>query len=185
MSEHFVDYCWVDGVPIGVHPVEKPIKGFSYKIVSDPYKKRITIEKYHSESFFSVIYDSILLDFRQLRQLDPTAWQKVTIYESPQESKTLILSQEDRILFVETCRFKDLLCYECQIHSAHGLFLSTHRMYYKRSNDPFDGVILYDNQNHPVMFKSYKFDEEIQEFTELLEEQWNMLKHPLPIQTAS
>jgi len=36
------------------------------------------------------------------------------------------------------------------------------------------GGVLYDANEHPVMFKKYEFDELTNGFSELLEEQWNM-----------
>lgn len=174
MNQLYSDYCWINGVPVGKGGSAEPFSGTSYKVVCDPYRKRISLEKYQKNQFCEVIYDSILLDFRHLRQHDFNAWRKIPVAESPQESKMLILSQDDRVLFWETCLFQEDLCRECRIHSAHGLFLSVHKMFYSQFNDPFDGVILYDSRQHPVMFKRYEFDTACRQFTHLLEEQWDM-----------
>ena len=47
-------------------------------------------------------------------------------------------------------------------------------MYYRRFHDSFDGVILYDIEERPVMMKTYEVDPLTGEFTNLLAEEWNM-----------
>lgn len=180
MTKYYRDYYWKDGAPRGCEPIEEITQGDSYKIVADPYNKRISIERYMRGQFFTVVYDSALLDFRQLRKPEQTAWQKLPITENVDMTVCLIRNQDDRIIFLETHYFVDSLCRQCQVSSPHGIPLSTHRMYYKILGDPFDGVVLFDHHDHPVMCKHYEFDEITQQFTTLLEEQWDM-QDSLPI----
>jgi hypothetical protein len=95
-------------------------------------------------------------------------------------SHGFIRNQDDRLIFIETYRFQEDLCRECRVHSPHSLLLSIHEMHYSHLGDFFDGVILYDSNHHPVMFKRYVFDTKSRQFTDLIEEQWDMEKFPLP-----
>jgi hypothetical protein len=69
-----------------------------------------------------------------------------------------------------------------RLHSIHGLLLATQRLYYQALQDPFDGVVLYDLENRPVMMKSYQTDPMTGEFTVLLQEEWNMQTIPAVLQ---
>jgi hypothetical protein len=170
LSEYFKDYIWKNGIPLGLQSTPPSAEGGSYKIVSDPYRKRISIEKYLNGAFSNIVYDSALLNFRHLKNPEQTAWQKSL--ETP--SRCLIRNEDDRLLFIETYQFKDHLCIECQVQSPHGLDLSLHKMHYILFGDSFNGVILYDINHHPVMFKHYEFDEHNKQFTKLLKEVWDM-----------
>lgn len=172
MIKYYKDYRWKNGKPEGLNPFEEIGLESCYKIVSDPYFKRITIEKYVKGQFSQVIYDSIFLDFRTLRQPELTAWQKVSLSEAPEKMVCLIRNQDDRVLYLETYYFERQLCRECHVEAPQGIPLSIHKMFYSHQGDPFDGVILFDYNNHPVMIKKYLFDEKLQQFTTLLEENW-------------
>lgn len=174
MSEYFRDYVWKNGIPYGLQPITQEADEMAYKIISDPYRKRISIEKYIHHAFASVVYDSALLNFRQLKNPEQTAWQKT--YDTP--LRTFIRNEDDRLLFIETYQFKDHLCTECHVHSPHGLFLSLHKMHYKHFGDSFNGVILYDTNQHPVMIKHYEFDKPLKQFTKLIKEEWEIEKQP-------
>lgn len=163
------DYVWKDGIPYGIGEEET-----GYKIVMDPYRKRICVEHYAGEAIPKIIYDSALLDFRHLKSPEHAAWQKTTVRETVDEAVCLIRDQNDRLLFIETHFFVEHLCRECRVTSLHGIPLSHHKMFYTHLNDPFDGVILYDAHAHPVMCKRYRFDEESQQFTDLLEARWDL-----------
>jgi hypothetical protein len=178
MTKYYKDYYWKDGIPYGMEPIEEIAKTDSYKIIMDPYKKRISIESYLKGQFSTVLYDSILLDFRQLKQPEQTAWQKIPITETPDLMVCLIRDHDDRVLFIETHVFVNNLCRECRVSTPQSTPLSVHKMLYKNLGDPFDGVILYDHNEHPVMYKRYEFNENEQQFTNLLEEEWNMLEKP-------
>lgn len=170
------DYIWKMGLPYGVEPVEG---SEGYKIVMDPYRKRVCIEHYTLKAIPDIIYDSALLDFRHLRQPEHAAWQKSVVSETKDQVVCLIRDQNDRLLFIETHAFTDNLCRSCRVTSPHGIELSRHQMFYTLLNDPFDGVILYDSHGHPVMCKRYTYDKESQQFTQLLEESWQMASQPL------
>lgn len=175
MTKYYREYRWENGAPIGLQPVEEISHVDSYKIVSDPYHKRISIEKYVQGKFSEVIYDSQLLDFRHLKQPEQTAWQKIPIEEDQEKTVCLIRDQNDRVLYVETHFFSGMLCRECRVETPQGTLLSTHRMFYSLLHDPFDGVVLYDQNRRPVMVKKYTYDPNTGEFTTLLEELWSNL----------
>lgn len=177
MTMHYTDYYWKMGKPYGIYPVEAHQNLHSYKIVSDPYFKRISIEKYRFGQFQNVIYDSVLLDFRHLKPTEQTAWQK----ESLAENKSLLRNQDDRAILIESYTFEQELCRSCAIQSIHGIPLSLHRMFYQSLQDDFDGVVLYDRENHPVMMKHYQTDPSTGEFTLLLKEEWDMQSPPAAI----
>lgn len=176
MIKQFKDYIWKDGLPYGVDFVEDPFQfyGPTYKIVMDPYRKRISIEKYLKGLFEGIIYDSALLDFRHLKKPEQMAWEKTT-QQNNGATECLIRNQDDRVLFIESYSFEGKRCRECCVKSVHGFPLSLHRMYYTALNDSFDGVVLYDSNEHPVMMKRYEIDSETGEFTTLLEEKWILL----------
>ncbi len=56
--------------------------------------------------------------------------------------------------------------------------LAVHRLYYRQLLDAFDGVILYDIEERPVMMKIYETDPLTGEFTNLLSEEWTMQHLP-------
>lgn len=179
MTKYYIDYFWKDGIPCGKGVIEEITGQDTFKIVSDPYYKRISIEKYLLGKFSEVIYDSVLLDFRHLKKPEQTAWQKIPISESEECVVCLIRNQDDRVLYIETHLFINSLCRECRVTTPQGILISTHRMYYTLMGDRFDGVILYDALDHPVMAKRYQFDEKENQFTTLLGEEWDM-QNPLP-----
>jgi hypothetical protein len=172
MSAHYKKYVWKNGIPYGVSAIDvSSQEEETYKIIADPYRKRISIEKYLGGTFSNLIYDSYLLDFRHLKKPELTAWQ-VTSREETHES--FIRNQDDRLVFIETYHFQDHLCRGCLVKSPHGILLSTHKMYYHHLGDSFNGVVLFDANEVPVMKKEYEFDSEQQEFTTLIAEQWEV-----------
>lgn len=173
MHHHYQDYYWKMGKPYGLG-LATPSDHLSYKIVTDPYHKRYSIEKYHDHSFQEVIYDSIFLDFRHLKPHDQLAWQKECLDEQADSVIYLLRNQEDRVILIETQQFQQNLCRSCSISSVHGILISTHRLYYTTFGDPFNGVILYDKEEKPVMKKTYQTDPDTGEFTSLLAEEWDM-----------
>jgi hypothetical protein len=178
MFKQFRDYYWKNGKPYGMHEVDPTQVTPSYKIVTDPYYKRFSIEKYQSTTFDKVIYDSLLLDFRHLTLKDQIAWQREILREDNEHSYCLLRNQEDRVVHLETLTFEKNQCRTCVTSSVHGVPLSTHRMYYRFLQDTFDGVVLYDREDRPVMIKTYELDPETGEFTNLLSEEWNMQTPP-------
>jgi hypothetical protein len=180
MSTHYGHYAWKEGIPIGLGSVDPSSTHESYKVIADPYRKRISLEKYHYQQFDKVVYDSALINFKDFKRSETLAWQKTMEKDDKGISRGFIRNQEDRLIFIETYRFQEDLCRECRVHSPHSFLLSIHEMYYSHLGDFFDGVILYDSNHHPVMFKRYVFDAESRQFTDLIEEQWDMEKFPLP-----
>lgn len=175
MTKYFQDYYWKEGLPYGINPLKEKISSHqTYKIVADPYHKRISIERYLSEQFVGLVYDSALLDFRHLKPTEQMAWQRIVISEADDKTVCLIRNQDDRIAFLETHYFKEDLCRECHVHSPHGFLLSIHKMLYKALNDPVNGVVLYDQNLHVVMYKQYEVDQHTGMFANLLEEEWNL-----------
>lgn len=168
------------GKPYGLDFVDPTHQAIPYKIIADPYYKRLSIEKFHYMQFEKTIYDSLLLDFRHLTLDDQPAWQREVIKEDENQAVCLLRNQDDPTILIETLFFENQLCRSCQTSSIHKVPLSIHRMYYQCLHDPFNGVVLYDLEEHPVMMKLYDIDPLTQEFTTLLKEEWNM-KPPLPL----
>lgn len=181
MNKHFKDYYWKGGIPQGLSPCDESGTDISYKIVMDPYRKRISIETYAFGVFKNITYDSVLLDFRHLTPANQTAWQKLILEETAEKVISIIKNQDDRVLYLETYIFENGVCRECKVHSPHGPLLAVHKMFYHSLQDPFTGVVLFDANEHPVMYKRYEMDEESKEFTELLQEEWNDAKNYLSL----
>lgn len=173
MNRHFLDYYWKMGKPYGKEIVEASAP-HSYKIVSDPYGKRYSIEKYSQGCFEGIVYDSALLDFRKLQPAEQAAWEKEPLEAEEGCERFLLRNQEDRAILIETHYFEQNRCRSCVVHSVHGVLLSTHRLTYKVLNDSFDGVTLYDSEDRPVMSKRYETDPQTGEFTTMLQEEWVM-----------
>lgn len=171
MSIHYRDYVWKEGIPYGIGATND-CKGMTYKIAMDPYRKRIAIERYENNVFCSVVYDSALLDFRHLKPAEQTAWQKVILSENSEKIVAAIYNQDDRLALIETYSFEGKFCRKCVSTSSHGIVLSHQKIFYQVLGDAFNGVLLQDINQHPVMFKRYESDSE-GEFTELIEEIWD------------
>jgi hypothetical protein len=182
MFKHFRDYYWNAGKPYGIENIHPSQISPSYKIVSDPYYKHISIEKYRDDHFEKVIYDSFLLDFRHLTLKDQIAWEREILKEEKNQTICLLRNQDDRVILIETLSFEQNLCRTCLTSSVHGIPLSIHRTYYRYFEDPFDGVVLYDFEGRPVMMKIYETDQKTGEFTQLLTEEWNMQIPPPMLQ---
>lgn len=173
MTRHHKDYVWKEGIPYGIQFCDK-VSGPTYKIVSDPYRKRITVEEYVNGDFRRIIYDSALFDFRQLKLGEQLAWQKTQVSESGDHVVCHIRNQDDRLILVEEYTFEGQRCRECRAFSPLGVLLSVQKMSYRLCNDLFDGVVLLDSNEHPVMSKRYEVDERTKEFSQLLEEKWDL-----------
>lgn len=169
MSKYYEDYIWKNGMPYGVKPKSEALPaGITYKVISDPYHKRISIEKYSEGNFTEVIYDSALFDFRHLQPARQTAWQKSSI----SDTVCHIRDQDDRLILIEKYLFEGQRCRECRASSPCGLLISIQKIYYVDCQDPFNGVILFDSNQHQVLIKRYQIDSASMEFTDLLEESW-------------
>lgn len=176
------EYFWKNGVPCGRNHVKETesLLSKTFKIVMDPYKKNISLEEYVEGKFNRLIYHSLLLDFRHLNPASQTAWERELIEETSNNSIFLIRDQNDRVMYIEKLSFKDNVCKDCHIYSPQNILLSFHKMFYSSWGDPFDGLILFDPNGQPIMQKKYQVDKEIEDFKELLEENWDMEKFLWP-----
>lgn len=176
MNSYYLDYFWDQGIPFGRNPVESCENRIAYKIIMDPYRKHISIEKYKDEIFICTVYDSRFLDFRDLRKGEQLAWQKVPL----DEKSYIIRNQDDRVVFKEIYTFIKNRCRKCDAYSPQGIKLSSQEMFYVDLGDNFNGVILKDIEDRVVLFKEYSIDPQTHEFSELIQENWKPEKD-LPI----
>lgn len=173
MNKSYRDYYWKAGKPYGREAIDSESE-VSYKIITDAYGKRYSIEKSYQGIFDKVVYDSLLLDFRHLTLAHQTAWRRERLKEEENKVYCLLRNQEDRAILLETHFFEGPYCYACEIFSIHGLPLATQKQYYQSRQDPFNGVVLLDVEKRPVMMKTYEADPITGEFTVLLQENWDM-----------
>jgi len=173
MTKHYRDYLWKNGFPYGIHPCDSE-EGIFYKLVADPYNKRVSIEQYEEGAFVKVVYDSALFDFRHLKLGEQLAWQKTKVLEKDRTIVCHIRNQDDRLLLIEEYLFEQDLCRECRAFSPLGILLSVQKIYYLSLKDKFNEVTLFDSNEHPVMSKEYEFDEESRVFSTLLRENWEI-----------
>jgi hypothetical protein len=178
MYKHFENYYWKMGKPYGKGTTDSSAET-SYKIIVDPYFKRFSIEKYRYGTFEVILYDSLLLDFRHLKPINQNAWDRIELTDALETTpahlkKSLIKNQDDRIILKEEHFYEKERSKSCRLYSIHGILLSTHRLYYTDLGDSFNGVILFDVEERPVMMKRYEFNSERQDFTDLIEEVWDM-----------
>lgn len=167
----FFSYTWMDGLPKGLEPFQeaKPY----YKVISDPYRKRISIEKFNSNGVFSaIVYDSALFDFRHLKPEHQLTWEKECLKESEEAASYLIRDHNGRAIVIEEYLFTKGRCRECFAYYPGGALLSKQKMFYEDFGDALNGVTLYDLEGNPILSKSYLFDQDTEQFTELLSEKW-------------
>lgn len=173
MNKHWKDYFWKEGRPNGKGALDpENIQGTSYKIVADPYFKRISIEKYLDGHFVASIYDSALFNFRHLKPAEQAAWQKKVVSEEQERMVCHIYNQDDRLILIEEYLFDNHLCRECRSFSPQRVPISVQKIFYTALSDPFNGAILYDMEGKIVLSKRYEVDEN-GTFTTLIEEKWD------------
>jgi hypothetical protein len=143
-----------------------------YKVITDPYHKRYSIEKYQGKHLIDVVYDSALFDFRWLKPVEQNAWRKEIVEETEDEVVCLIRNQDERVVLREHYFFKEGLCHYCKASHPCGEHISLQQMYYKQFGDAFNGVVLFDKQSKPVVFKEYEIDDAMGEFSALIKEEW-------------
>lgn len=172
MAQQFRDYIWKNGKPQGIRVVDPQSVdlGLTYKIIADPYYKRISIEKYCDHRFVGTVYDSAIFDFRHLKQAEQNAWHKVFVSGDNDHNVSHIRNQDDRLILIEEYHFENQCCRECYTSSPHGVVLSRQKILYEHLGDPFNGVILYDSNEHVVMYKKYSVNTLDYTFNELLED---------------
>ncbi len=174
MTTYFSDYYWKNGKPTGRGVVSTPdSETYCYKIVSDPYFKRISLERYKNGIWDSVLYDSLLLDFRKLNERDQLAWQKEILSEEQDHAVCLIRDQDDRVVFLEKHLISEKMPVSCEIFSPQGTHLANQKINYCFRGDAFNGVTLSDPNGRIILKKIYAFDEHSLQFAELLEEIWD------------
>src|SRR5689334_3093773 len=99
-NDFFADYHWREGKPqgkISLTHEEVIANPIAYKIVKDPYQKQISIEQYEHGAFKTIVYDTLLFDFRHLKPTEQRGWQKQLLLETPQKVICLIRNGDDRI----------------------------------------------------------------------------------------
>lgn len=170
MTNAVKNYFWKNGLPVATQKEE--VSGISYKIIADPYYKHISIEKYKEGLFCSLIYDSSLLDFRQLHPEGQIGWERILHEEKKDRSIFLLKDQNDRLRVIETCLFEEQICRKCLLHSPHGALLSQHNIFYMALGDAFNGVELYDSNEHMVLRKLYEPISDEVAFGALVKEDW-------------
>ena len=168
---YFRNYYWNKGKPIGIE-ISTSNEAETFKIISDPYKKRFSIEKYVFGVFSSVIYDSNLFDFRHLDREENAAWQREVLEELPHQVRSFIRSIDDRIILIEEAFFEEDCCTFCKIFSPHGIWIATQKILYKSRGGAFDGVVLSDKTDRPILIKRYNIEAGTDKFTTLLSEEW-------------
>ena len=165
------DYSWSNGRPVPLDSV--PLDSLDlrhYRLITDPYGKRTTIEL-HKDGFLQrCIYDSDLMNFRKLSELED-----LDVTRDKIEGGAVIRNDEDRALWMEYYRFDGDICVGAEIRSPHGSLIGVQDISYTKLGRPFNGVILRDAEAKAVTMKTYRVDEE-GEFLELLEEHWDMVK---------
>lgn len=164
---YYQNYFWKHGKPYGARTgsLDDPL---SFKVITDPYRKRFSVEQYESGRFIEVIYDSGLFDFRHLKSEECDAWQR----EQLTEPHSIIRNMDDRIILFEESLFENDRCRSCKIYSPHRIWIATQDIFYKKSGDLFNGVVLQDKTGRPILIKHYEADEETGAFTSLVKEQW-------------
>ncbi|MCB1118580.1 MAG: hypothetical protein KDK65_01325 [Chlamydiia bacterium] len=179
----YADYYWKKGRPRGTGT---PTGEISYKVVQDPYFKRISVEQYRKNTFSTLIYDSLWLDFRRLTPEHQNAWQRLSIPSpNPGEEHYLIRDHDDRTILREAYTFDGDLCRTCRIFTPQGLFLAHQKVLYTLFGDPFDGVTLFDPLDKPILTKKYRFDPTTKSFTDLLSETWDFTPQTASAQTSN
>lgn len=171
-TPHYQDYFWAKGKPVGLRQVPKNSPA-SFRVLSDPYGKRFTIESYTQGKFQEVVYDSNLFDFRLLKKEEDNAWQREILEETPDFVRSLIRNMEERIILIEEAFFEGNVCRFCSFSSPHGIKMAKQNILLQSLGDPFNGVMLIDLLKHPILIKEYEVDEKEGEFTRLIKEKWD------------
>lgn len=174
--KYYSDYWWDHGVPRGLGGVAEPqeVHEAVYKIVSDPYHRRISVEKYFKGHFKELVYDSALFDFRWLKPVEQNAWSSQLILEEEHRAVRLLRNQDDRIVAKEVYHFEAGQCRQSEAFHPSGVQISVQKMYYVHLGDPVNQVVLFDRSGRQVVVKDYECDEATGEFTVLLKEQWQV-----------
>ncbi len=172
MHPFYTDYVWKAGKPVGRDPhPEGETLPVSYKIITDPYFKHYSVERYHFGKYETLVYDSQLLDFRKLKPEHQQAWQSETVEVTKECVSCLIRDGNDRLILKEVHTFEEGLPKQVELFSLHGWHLLTTKLYYSHLGDAFSGALLFDREKRPVLKKTYQTDE-AGNFLEVLKEEW-------------
>ncbi|NGX58051.1 MAG: hypothetical protein K940chlam3_00952 [Chlamydiae bacterium] len=170
----YQDYLWKNGVPVGTTKLKAPSEeGPCFKIINDPYHKHYSLELYQNRVYDCTIYDSLILDFRKLNLTEQTAWRKEVIEQTDKKLVILIRDMDDRVIYMEHHQFEGTFCRACNVYSSHNWLTSVHKLFYQALDDEFNGLVLYDPYEKPIMVKQYAVNTQ-QEFTDLKLEEWDM-----------
>ncbi|MCB1135609.1 MAG: hypothetical protein KDK78_05005, partial [Chlamydiia bacterium] len=148
-------------------------------ILSDPYHKRLSVERYAYGVYAETVYDSNLFDFRHLNPQSQVAWKREILDETAEHTFGLVRNIDDRVIYKEHCAYRDGHCVESRIEAPQGLAVAVQKIYYKSLGDAENAVVLYDRIGQAVMWKVYTVGED-GEFLELVEEHWDMTQTPPP-----
>ena len=174
-SLFYKDYHWVEGLPKGLSPLtedEVPENELSFKIMSDSYLKRFSVERYVKGKYQELIYDSHVYDFRLLKVEAMHAWSREPLRESQDESFCLVRDHDDRVILKERGVFKDSYCVECTLYSPYESILGVQTMSYQELGDAENTALLRDAYGKPVMLKRFASDDE-GGFSRLVETKWD------------
>ncbi len=154
MLNYFRDYRWREGKPVGIGKTKREESSSCYRLVSDPYRKWITIEHYLEGRFERLIYDSHLFDFRKLKPEEQIAWRK----EILSEDEAYIFNEDDRLILHERYQEGD----GSLLYSPHGILIGRYAFLKEAAQ-----VVLYDSSSRPVTVQHFRTYEK-GEFLDLL-----------------
>ena len=170
---YFKEYIWNKGRPMGLKGCDPQKTPLSYKIVHDPYYKRICVEKYAFLRFQETVYDSLLLDFRSFRQgKEPAAWERQLLQETETLLQFIVKDEEDRVRFLETHILEAGRTVKGETFSMHGIFLCSHQLFWQSQGDSWTGLQIWDREKNLVLTKRYTTAADSEEFAELIAEKW-------------
>ena len=154
----FTDYVWINGRPKGrSERLDESSDALAYKIVKDPYGKRISLERFQSGKFLDCLYDSHLFDFRVLCSKVDSSWQKIDT-GSITEPSSWIIDHDDRTIAKEIYHFDKELCTECHIYYPQGPLVAKQKMAYQGKENFLCAIALFDISNHPAGLKIFAPD---------------------------
>lgn len=169
----YKDYYWDRGYPMGKEK-QKEKEGRGYRILSDPYHKRLSIERYEGGKYHSTLYDSHLFDFRHLNPQSQVAWHREVLEESEEHLLCAVRNIDDRVIYLEESDYKQGRCLESRIYSPHRVLVGTQKVFYQDRGERWNGVLLRDGGGKVVMWKLYEVGED-GEFAHLIKESWKVV----------
>ena len=141
---HCLEYFWQKGKPKTSKKLKPEVcknAPLAYRIMSDPYKKRYSIEKYENGCFSYCVYDSNLFDFRLLEIQEPLSWEK----EELEEGGKVLLRDQDQRVRIRECHLNPSTC---EWYSVHGVLIARQEVEpntFLRLRDP-EGVLVMERK---------------------------------------